>query len=130
MIQPEKLKKLKIFLQKNGKILKTADIQQIIDQTEDTDLKNFFIALKHITERHYTEAVKWLQLSQCKDANMIISLLSLKVGDFFLYEEYLKEETSEDCLKKENIQIIIEFGEIRKKLDTETLKSLPEILED
>ncbi|MDQ7056003.1 MAG: hypothetical protein Q9M89_05860 [Persephonella sp.] len=58
MIQPEKLKKLKIVLQREGKILKTADLQDIIKKTEDINLKNFFTALKHITERHYTEAIK------------------------------------------------------------------------
>ncbi|MDQ7056004.1 MAG: hypothetical protein Q9M89_05865 [Persephonella sp.] len=61
---------------------------------------------------------------------MIISLLSFKVGDYFLYEEYMREDSSEDCLRKENIQITIEFGHIKKKLDTKTLKLLPEILEN
>ncbi|WP_029520697.1 hypothetical protein [Persephonella sp. IF05-L8] len=82
MIDPQKLKKLKFLVDENS--IKQAD-------------ENFLKGIRHIKERHYTEAIKWFQLSECPESPLIIAALAFKVGDDFLFEEYIKEPFNLKC---------------------------------
>ncbi|SNZ07760.1 hypothetical protein SAMN06265182_1005 [Persephonella hydrogeniphila] len=128
MVNPTKLKKLKIVLEKNNTSLKAEEIEEILQHEKNEDLKNFLTGLKHISERHYTEAIKWLQLSNCKDASALIALLAFKVGDMFLYEEYANEKVEKDCIKQLNISIYLSTDTKKIPFSIENIKKLPEII--
>ncbi|HHG74392.1 MAG TPA: hypothetical protein ENK22_05045 [Persephonella sp.] len=128
MVDPSKLKKLQILLKKEGKVLSADEIENISEKLKEENLKNFAIGLKHITERHFTEAIKWFQLSDCKDAPLIIALLSLKVGDTFLFEEYINEKSEKDCLEKLEIDIFCKLSDREIILTKDNLHKITDLL--
>ncbi len=95
---------------------------------QEESLKNFLTGLKHITEKHFTEAIKWFQLSDCKDVPLIIALLSLKVGDTFLYEEYINEPYENECLKRLEIDIYCKLSDKEILLTKNNLKQIIDLL--
>ncbi|WP_457625561.1 hypothetical protein [Persephonella sp.] len=128
MVDPSKLKKLKIVLEKDDDLLSIEKIEELIKREKEESLKNFFIGLKHIIERHYTEAIKWFQLSDCRDSTALIALLAFKVGDMFLYEEYSQETAEEDCLKKQNISVYLTVDSRKIPFSIKEIKKLPEYI--
>ncbi|WP_457627216.1 hypothetical protein, partial [Persephonella sp.] len=63
-------------------------------------------------------------LSECRDSPLIIALLAFKLADEFLFEEYINEKSSEDCLKKLGFEISIEIKDKKFSLSAESLKIL------
>ncbi len=86
------LRKSKIeFYDSSGNKIKPKDIENLLNGKNLTlDEKWFLRGCKHITERHYTEAIKRFQLSKSPDAKLMISVLAFKIADDFLFKEYLK----------------------------------------
>lgn len=109
MIDPKKLKKLRFWVDENS--VKQAD-------------ENFLKGIKHIKERHYTEAIKWFQLSECPESPLIIAALAFKVGDEFLFEEYIDEPFVKKC--GGNIYLVYDDNKI--PLTKENLLKLKETL--
>ncbi|NPA13320.1 MAG: hypothetical protein GXO45_04980 [Aquificae bacterium] len=104
----QKVKKIKIYATKGDTNVSPTELGKLAKGEVNTSFRNFLTALKHINERHYTEAIKWLQLSDCKEAPFIIGLLALKTADTFLFEEYKGEVFSKDCLKKAGLDLVIQ----------------------
>ena len=100
------LRKSHIKFKKDTQILKSKDFENLQKKTEKKHEKWFFSGCKHITERHYTEAIKHLQLSNTKDALLLSVLTSLKIMDEFLLTQYI-EELKED---KRNLQILNKYN--------------------
>jgi len=128
MVDPRYLKKLKILILENGLPVSPERLEKLASKTANTSEKNFLTGLKHITEKHYAEAIKWLQLSECRDSPLIIALLAFKLADEFLFDEYINEKFSEDCLRKLGFKIRIEVEGERLDLSHENLKTLKEKL--
>ena len=111
MFEPSKLKKIKFEILRNGERISTENIEKLITSTKDDDLKNFLTGMKHLMEKHYSEAIKWFQLSNCKDSPLLIAILSFKLADQFLYEEYRNLTAEFDCLKKYSLKVYLRFDE-------------------
>ncbi|RMA97578.1 hypothetical protein [Hydrogenothermus marinus] len=96
-MDPKTLRKSKIeFISEEGKKLKTEYFEELLNQENLTiDEKWFLRGCKHITERHYTEAIKRFQLSSSEDAKLLILLSAFKTGDKFLFDEYYKDNFSD-----------------------------------
>ncbi|WP_297453975.1 hypothetical protein [Persephonella sp.] len=109
MIDPKKLKKLRFEIDEK-------DIKQVDE--------NFLKGIKHIKERHYTEAIKWLQLSECPESPLIIAALAFKVGDEFLFEEYIEEPFVKKC----GVNIYLIYDNNKIPLAKENLLNLKEKL--
>ncbi|WP_457626821.1 hypothetical protein [Persephonella sp.] len=124
MVDPKKLRKLKIEVLKEKKAVLPEELEKLAEKISDSSDRNFIIGLKHIAEKHYTEAIKWLQLSECRDSPLIIALLAFKLADEFLFEEYFNEKSSEDCLKELGFEISIEIKDKKFSLSAESLKIL------
>ncbi len=102
-------RKVKILFKKGEEQLDTDFFENLLKNYELTlDEKWFLRGCKHITERHYTEAIKRFQLAKIPDSTLMILAVSFKIADKFLFNEYLNE------LKSENL------GEIFKKFKFET----------
>ncbi len=87
-----KLKRSKVvFIDTENRELSLKDINSFLKEAKSQDEKWFFRGCKHILERHYTEAIKNLQLSNTKDALLMIIISAFKLADEFLMEEYLRE---------------------------------------
>lgn len=128
MVDPSKLKRLQILLKKEGRTLSPEEIEKISEKLKEESLKNFATGLKHITERHFTEAIKWFQLSDCKETPLIIALLSLKVGDTFLFGEYMNEKSEKDCLEKLEIDIFCKLSDREIILTKDNLHKITDLL--
>jgi len=128
MVDTSKLKRLKIILKKEGKTLSHYDVEKLSQAIKEIGLKNFVTGLKHITENHFTEAVKWFQLSDCRDAPLIIALLSLKVGDTFMFEEYKNEKSEKDCLNKLGVDVYCRLSDKEILLTKENLNKIADLL--
>ncbi|WP_457640249.1 hypothetical protein [Persephonella sp.] len=124
MIDPKKLRGIKVILERNGKQLSEEEIERLLESAESLSEKNFITGLKHIAERHYTEAIKWLQLSDCKDAPMIVAVLSFKLGDLFLYEEYASQASQIDCLAKFRLSLFLQTEKGFFPVSPSTVKNL------
>ncbi|NPA52762.1 MAG: hypothetical protein GXO22_07690 [Aquificae bacterium] len=85
------LRKSHIIFIRDDKQLKNIDFEQFIKTTKTKKETWFFRGCKHITEKHYTEALKNLQLSDTKDALLLSTLVSFKLADRYLLENYLEE---------------------------------------
>ncbi len=124
----KKLKKIKpIFLNSKGEKIEVEDLDKLIEKEKDLNKKNFLRGCKHTLEKHYTEAIKWFQLSDTfNDSILLILFLSLKLGDFFLFKEYFTENLEvEDIFSKEfDIKPFIEYENTIRPLDLEFIKIL------
>ncbi|WP_457622438.1 hypothetical protein [Persephonella sp.] len=128
MLEIKDLRRLKIVFKKDGKILDRAFFDRLIENTDDKDLKNFLIGCRHTVERHYTEALKWFLISGCDDSRVLIILLSYKLGDDFLFDEYYEEDLDfGETLKKLGIEVYLQTGEDEYRVDKDLIRELNKI---
>ena len=126
-------RKVKIIFKKDGKELKTEFFDELLkNENLSIDDKWFLRGYKHITERHYAEAIKRFQLSKNVDSIMMILAISFKIADKFLFEEYYKEiqgvEKFGELFNKFGIKPFIKIDEKDYQLDLELIKKLKEAL--
>ncbi len=122
------LKKLRIVFKKSGKAVGKDFFDSIIEKAPDKDLRNFLIGCRHTVERHYTEALKWFQISGCEDSKGLIVLLSYKLGDDFLMEQYYSEDIDiGKTLNKLGLELYISIDNKEYKVDGSLLKNLCKI---
>ncbi len=82
-------RRIKILLKKEGNLLDKDYFEKLLEEDIQIDDKWFLKGCRHITERHYTEAIKYFQLSSHIDAKFMALVSAFKVADKFLFEEYL-----------------------------------------
>ena len=101
-MESKDLKRIKLIFKNNKNENLSIDyFNTLINSSKDFQKKNFFRGCKHILERHYTEAIKWFQLSDdFEESILLILFCSLKVGDRFLFNEYYTEDLSNFTLFK------------------------------
>ncbi len=126
----KELKSLKLVFKNlnTGNFISISDLDSLIKNTDNTDIKNFFRGCKHILERHYTEAIKWFQLADSFDESILLILFSsLKVKDNFLYEEYKTDKIGDFKLfKLYNFYPFVVINNKEIALDLQTLNRLKE----
>lgn len=93
-MEVNKLRKSRIeFISKEGKILKKDFFENLLKYKNlNIDEKWFLRGCKHITERHYTEAIKRFQLSNSDDAKLLLLTSCFKIADKFLFDEYYTQD--------------------------------------
>ena len=95
-MENESLRKSKILLVSNRKVLKPEYFDNLLkDKNLPFEEKWFLRGCKHITERHYTEAIKRFQLCSTDDARLLLLAAAFKVADKFLFNEYYKSDFNE-----------------------------------
>ena len=125
----KELKKAKILFHKDNQNLSVKDIENLLNSTQSNDEKWFFRGCKHILERHYTEAIKNLQLSNTKDATLLILLSALKLADGFLVQEYNEELSNQknksfSILTKYNIKVYLFKQNEKISIDEKSIQIL------
>ncbi len=125
MFNIKDLKKLKIIFKSKGKELNKDYFENLINVIKDKNEINFFRGCKHILEKHYTEAIKWFQLTDdYPESVLLILILSIKLGDNFLFNEYYSEDIkSFSILEKYDIHPFIKNGD-EKLLNIDVIKNL------
>ncbi len=122
------LRKSQILLLKEEKALKSSDFENLLKKTKITDEKWFFRGCRHMVERHYTEALKNLQLSNTKDAVFLCTLISLKLADSFLLENYLeelrKDQRELQILNKYNLKVAFKYKNSQLPVSPENIQNL------
>ena len=73
-MKSKELRKIKLFFKSKDNFLNIADFEKLIDRSKNLDEKNFFRGCKHILEKHYTEAIKWFQLSDDFNESILLIL--------------------------------------------------------
>ncbi len=124
----KELKVLKLVFKalRNGNDLTTEDIELLIKNCEENEIKNFFRGCKHILERHYTEAVKWFQLADSFNESILLILFcSIKLKDNFLFDEYKNDNLNNfPIFDKYNFYPFIRIDNKDERLDINLLKEL------
>lgn len=125
MFTTKDLKKIKIIFKHKGKEINKDYFEILINNTKDKNEINFFRGCKHILEKHYTEAIKWFQLTDnYQEAVLLILILSIKLGDSFLFDEYYSEDIRNfPIFEKYDIYPFVKNGE-EKLLDINVIKNL------
>ncbi|RUM59886.1 MAG: hypothetical protein DSY53_01775 [Persephonella sp.] len=122
------LKILKLVFKdlKNGNDLTFKDIEFLIKNCKEYELKNFFRGCKHILERHYTEAIKWLQLADNFDESILLILFcSIKLKDNFLFDEYKSNNLKNfPVFDRYNFYPFVRIKDKDRKLSVKLLKEL------
>ena len=130
MINPKDLRKIKIIFKRNEENLSPAFFENLEEIAKEKDLKNFLRGCKHVLEKHYAEAIKWFQLVEDDDANLMILLCAYKLGDSFLFSEYYKEDLSGNILESIGLEVFLQKCNETIKISNELLKKLKEELEE
>jgi len=124
----KELKALKLVFKdlKNGNDLTTKDVELLIKNSEEEEIKNFFRGCKHILEKHYTEAIKWFQLADSFDESILLILFcSIKLKDNFLFDEYSSDNLNNfPIFNKYNFYPFVRIGKEDKELDINLIKEL------
>ncbi|WP_457623202.1 hypothetical protein [Persephonella sp.] len=119
------VRKLKVIIKKDGKELDTEYINKVINETDNVEIRNFLIGCRHTIERHYTEGIKWFQLSNFGDSVLMILILSYKIGDSFMFNEYYTDDLKGgDLLNKLGFEVFVRFGDREFKLDKYLIDSI------
>ncbi|WP_457642493.1 hypothetical protein [Persephonella sp.] len=119
------LRKLKVIFKKDDTLLDKDFFDYVLKNVYKEDEKNFLIGCRHTLERHYAEAIKWFQLSSCNDSVVMILLLSFKLGDVFLFEEYYQENIKiGKTFKKMGFKPYIQTESREYSVNEELLKEL------
>ncbi|NPA53394.1 MAG: hypothetical protein GXO21_01855 [Aquificae bacterium] len=129
MIDIKTLKKTKIILKKDNKELSPEYFENLEEKTEDKKLKYFYRGCKHTLEKHFTEAIKWFQLVDDDDAILMILLNAYKVGDSFLFNEYMKENFKGNLFKETGITPFLKTLEKEISVNIDLIKQLKQSLE-
>ncbi len=126
-------RKIKIIFKKDNKELDTQFFENLLEKKDlSFDEKWFVRGCKHITERHYAEAIKRFQLSKNTDSILMILAVSFKLADKFLFDEYYKEikikKNYGEMFEKFGIKPFIKFDDKEYKLDLNLIEKLKEAL--
>lgn len=85
--------RIEFYFKKTKEKVGISFFKDILEKPDITiDEKWFLRGCLHITEKHYTEAIKRFQLSKSDDARLLILACCLKVADRFLFDEFYKED--------------------------------------
>jgi len=126
-METDKLRKSKIeFISEEGKLLKKDFFENLLkNENLSLDEKWFLRGCKHITERHYTEAIKRFQLSNSDDAKILLLSCCFKIADKFLFDEYYTENLkSFKYFPKYRFYPYFIVEREKKKIDMEFVKDL------
>ncbi len=129
MINPKKVRKTKIVIEKNGKSLTLEELEKL-ENTEERSLKNFYRGCKHTLEKHFSEAIKWFQLVEDEDAEIMILINAYRIGDRFLFEEYYRENLKGEIFEREKIDIFLQIEDKKIKVNNNLLQKLKKEMEE
>ncbi len=126
-------RKVKIFFKKDNREIKTEFFDDLLkNENLNLDEKWFLRGCKHITERHYTEAIKRFQLSKNLDSIVMILAVSFKIADKFMFDEYLnqihKQKDYGKMFEKFGIKPFIKIDGKDFSLDLKTIEKLKKAL--
>jgi phosphoglycolate phosphatase-like HAD superfamily hydrolase len=130
MIDVKLLRKTQIILKKDKKELTPIFFEEKEKNAENTEKKYFYRGCKHTLEKHYTEAIKWFQLVNDKDAVVMILLNAYKLGDRFLFDEYYSLAGEGSFFEGENIKPFLKKENVLIPVDIKLLKELKKQLEE
>ncbi len=126
-------RKTKIIFKEGENEVKTDFFEELLkDENLSLEEKWFLRGCKHITERHYTEAIKRFQLSKNVDSVVMILSISFKIADRFMFDEYFNQ--AEDfkefgkMFKRFGIKPYLDTGTELKEITPELIKKLKEAL--
>ncbi len=100
MVDIKELRKAKIIFEISGKKASIETFEQLEEKSKNIEEKYFFRGCKHTLEKHFSEAIKWFQLVNDRDAIFMILLNAFKLGDLFLFSEYYSEDIKSGKKKK------------------------------
>ncbi len=124
-METQALRKSKIILVSDGKVLKPAFFDELLKGKLSFEEKWFLRGCKHITERHYTEAIKRFQLCSTDDARLLLLACAFKLADSFLFNEYYKEDLDEMLfLQKYSIKPFFQFEDVCYEITPQFLSRL------
>ncbi len=112
-METQALRKSKIILVSDGNVLKPAFFDELLKEELPFEEKWFLRGCKHITERHYTEAIKRFQLCSTDDARLLLLACAFKLADNFLFNEYYRDDLNEmPFLQKYGIKPFFQFEDV------------------
>ncbi len=109
-METQALRKSKIILVSDGNVLKPAFFDELLKEELLFEEKWFLRGCKHITERHYTEAIKRFQLCNTDDTRLLLLACAFKLADNFLFDEYYRDDLNKmPFLQKYGIKPFFQF---------------------